>query len=278
MKEGGILVIQRIIKFYFTGTDRTKIIINTMANRLAKDLDIDEILDYNFTTKGARKAPPKFQPKDLVLCGLPTIAGRVPNLMLPYLERIQGNGAKGIAIMTFGNRSYDDSLMELYQIMKAQDIQVLAGGAFVGEHSFSKILAKGRPDLKDLEICDEFAQKVGEKIKNKDWSEPKIKGNWPLSPYYTPRDRHGKGIDIRKVKPKTKRNLCIDCKICAEVCPMEAIDHKDVSQVPGICMKCCACEKKCPTRAKYFDDPGYLYHARELEELYDRRAEPEYFL
>lgn len=269
---------ERIVTFYFSGTDTTKRVVKTIADAIADELTIDEIVDYNFTTPLIRKAVPRFQEKDLVITGVPTIAGRVPNLLLPYLEKIQGNNAKGVAVVLFGNRNYDDSLMELHQLMKAGNINVIAGGAFVGEHSFSKTLAKGRPDLKDLAIVDEFGRRIAKKLREDDHSEPKIKGNWPLSPYYTPRDRHGKGIDIRKVKPKTHKNLCINCKICATICPMGAIDFADVSLVPGICMKCCACVKKCPTQAKYFDDEGYLYHARELEDLYARRAEPEYFL
>ena len=59
---------------------------------------------------------------------------------------------------------------------------------------------------------------------------------------------------------------------------MGAIDPKDASKVPGICIKCGACIKKCPRGAKYFDDPGYLYHKSELEEMYKRRAEPSVFL
>jgi ferredoxin len=60
---------------------------------------------------------------------------------------------------------------------------------------------------------------------------------------------------------------------------MQAIDHSDVSAVPGICIKCCACEKRCPKGAKYFDDAGYLYHKTELEAMYaGTRVEPELFV
>ena len=34
----------------------------------------------------------------------------------------------------------------------------------------------------------------------------------------------------------------------------------------------------CPTGAKYFDDPGYLYHKSGLEEVYARPAKNEVFL
>lgn len=59
---------------------------------------------------------------------------------------------------------------------------------------------------------------------------------------------------------------------------MGSIDPQDVRVFTGICIKCGACIKKCPRGAKYYDDPGYLYHKSELEEGYKRRAAVQYFL
>ena len=100
-----------------------------------------------------------------------------------------------------------------------------------------------------------------------------VAGQEPLRPYYTPRDRHGAPINILKVKPRTDMTKCSGCGLCAVRCPMGSIDPADVSQVNGICIKCCACVKGCPSGAKYFDDPGYLYHQHELEDIYSRPAE-----
>ena len=62
-------------------------------------------------------------------------------------------------------------------------------------------------------------------------------------------------------------------------CPLGAIDPEDAHLVPGKCMKCNRCVRLCPKQAKYFDDPNYLYHKTELEDLYSwPRKEPELFL
>ena len=93
-----------------------------------------------------------------------------------------------------------------------------------------------------------------------------------------PKDENGDPIkDFRLVKPKTNDD-CIDCKLCAEVCPMGSIDFDDVFQIYGVCIKCGACINKCPAQAKYFDDSNYLRHKHELEIAFDRRSEPEIFI
>jgi formate hydrogenlyase subunit 6/NADH:ubiquinone oxidoreductase subunit I len=86
--------------------------------------------------------------------------------------------------------------------------------------------------------------------------------------YYQPRDRAGIAIDIRKVKPVTDEATCINCKHCAGICPMQAIDYENVANIIGVCIKCCACVKFCPMHAKTFTDEQYLYHQHELEAQY----------
>lgn len=269
---------KRICLSYFSGTGTTQKVVRAIGEILANDLGISNIDEMDFTFLKNRDISPTYNEEDIVIMGLPTIAGRVPNLMLNFLNSIKSNNSLGISIMTFGNRSFDDSLMELTQIMRASGMRVVAGGGFACEHSFSTILGKGRPDDEDMIFIEEFAHKIAEKIKSNDFSDVVVKGNDPIGPYYMPQDRNGNHIDIRKVKPKTN-DKCIDCKLCAKLCPTGAIEFDDVSKVTGICMKCCACIKKCPVDAKYFDDEGYLYHKRELEEVYGvRRADSEYFL
>lgn len=156
---------------------------------------------------------------------------------------------------------------------------VVGAGAFVGEHSFSRELGKGRPDREDLEIADILAEKVIENMENKKYLSEKlyVKGESPYRWYYQPRDSKGNPIDIRKVKPKTNMELCNNCGLCVELCPLGSIEKERVDVVSGICMKCCACIKKCPQGAKYFDDKNFIYHKEELELEYSRRAKVEIF-
>ena len=268
----------KIYAMFFSGTGTTQKVVLTLAGQLSELLGCPtETLD--FTPLGARNQPAVFTADDLVILGVPVIAGRVPNLLLKYLDTVRGGGALGVPVVLFGNRNYDDALIELRDIMERGGFRTIAAGAFAGEHSFSQTLGKGRPDADDLREVQEFARRVAEKVRAGEPASPiEVRGETPLRPYYTPRDRNGNGIDIRKVKPKTS-DACTKCGWCASVCPLGSISPEDPSVVSGICMKCCKCVKGCPQGAKYFDDPGYLYHKEELEAMYGgRRAENEIFL
>lgn len=271
--------IKKVWAMYFSPTGGTEKAVKTTAEALANQLGLS-VETYDFTLPAAREKEALFAEGDIVVCGTPVIAGRVPNVLLPYLTgMVKGNGALAVPVVSFGNRNFDDALIELRNILEEDGFRTVAGGAFVSEHSFSKTLAAGRPDEKDIAAMQEFGEKIAEKLQSGwEYTEPVVvKGCDPIRPYFKPQDREGNHIDIRKVKPKVNDDCC-GCGICAAACPMGSIHPENVREYIGICIKCCACVKKCPSQARYYDDPGYIYHKEELEELYERRAEPEWFL
>ena len=272
--------LEKIWAVYFSGTGTTRRTVERIAGGIASRLNLPaESVD--FSRPAVRQETLRFGEKDLVVFGTPVYAGRVPNVLLPFLrERIVGGGALAVPVVLFGNRNYDDALIELRNILAADGMHPIAAGAFVGEHSFSRVLGADRPNAEDEALMDEFAARVAALAAGLDAAPVKsvaVRGQEPLRPYYTPRDRAGNPINILKVKPKTDLSRCGGCGLCANLCPMGSIDPADVSAVRGICIKCCACVKGCPTGAKFFDDAGYLYHQHELEAQYARPAENEVF-
>lgn len=272
--------IQRIQLIYFSATGTTQKVLRCMGETLAQELGA-AVQEDDFTLPAAREQTVACMPDELALVGTPVYAGRVPNVLLPYLKgQLTGSGAPAVPIVLFGNRNYDDALIELRDLLEAAGFRTVGGAAFVGEHSFSDILAAGRPDAADLKRAEEFAHALAHKVRTLECVPEQpvpVNGQTPIRPYYTPRDRQGNPVNILKVEPKVN-DRCDACGLCTEVCPMGSIDRTDVRKYTGICIKCGACIKKCPQQARYYDDAGYLYHQHELEEGYTRRAEIELFL
>ena len=261
---------------YFSATGTTEKVVLKIAEKLSAKMNGATINRVDFTLPQARETPCSFGKNDLVIAGVPVYAGRVPNVLLKYLQSIRGNGALAAAVVLYGNRDYDDALIELRDLLTQDGFRVVAGGAFIGEHSFSRVLAKGRPDENDLAYADQLAELIEDRIKTEKFDEVQVKGHSPYRPYYRPKDPQKRPVDIRKVKPKTSEK-CIRCLTCVNVCPMGSISADDPSLFTGICIKCGACVKKCPVGAKYYDDQDYLRHKTELEAELTERKEPELF-
>lgn len=277
------MTINKVTGMYFSGTDTTKKIVTAAAKTIAQELPGSIYNEINFTPLKARDKVYTFSPSDAVVFGTPVIAGRVPNVLLKFLNTLEGEGALAIPVVLYGNRNFDDALIELRNILEDRGFHTIAGAAFIGEHSFSKVLAAGRPNDNDMEICEDFAKAAAEKIIAIEAGgiipEPiEVEGQTPIRDYYKPRDRKGNFINILKVKPKLDESKCNKCGICVEACPMGSIKPDAPGVVDGICIKCCGCEKKCPEGALYFNDAGYLYHKEELELGYPEPKEPSLFL
>ncbi|MDO4289290.1 MAG: EFR1 family ferrodoxin [Eubacterium sp.] len=269
--------IQAVHAVFFSPTSTSRQVATALAQALAARLD-SEVCSYDFTPPKNREQAPFFSEGDLVVLATPVYAGRVPNLMLPFIKAIKGQGALGIPVVLYGNRSYDDALMELGQLMTENGFLVVAAAAIVGQHSFSEVLAAGQPDAAVFKKLQDFSGKIWRKL-DADLERLKpvsLPGNDPIHPYFKPLGPQGTPIDIRRVKPKTTSD-CVQCKKCAVSCPMGAIDPEDARLITGICIKCHACVKGCPEAAKYFDDPDFVFHRQDIESRFASPLKPPEF-
>ena len=271
--------IRSICAVYFSPTGNTDKLAHVLAEELAAKLSLP--VEYRDITRPTdREQVFSFTGGDLVIVASPTYAGKLPNKMLPWFQSgLRGGGALAVPVVTFGNRSYDNSLAELAAVLEQGGFHTVAGGAFVGRHAFTDELAYGRPGWSDQFEAKNFAKRIADKVKNlTDIPAPVQVPGDAAAPYYVPKGTDGQPAKFLKAKPKTDLSRCNGCGACARFCPMGAIDPRDVTSVPGTCIKCQACIRKCTKQAKYFDDEAFLSHVKMLEENFTEPKENEVFL
>ena len=264
---------------FFSPAGSTRSVVSAVARVVAEQLQYSVVYD-DITLPLSRESVRSYTSSDIVIYGMPTYAGRIPNKILPIVKtHFVGNGARAVPIVTFGNRSYDSSLTELCDVLSSSGFVAVAAAAFATRHVFSRHIGTGRPDSSDNDTIAQFADMLAKKLQDVTWGKESVvvKDGAPVANYYTPLGADGKPVQFLKAKPKTKSALCTDCKVCVKNCPMGAIDYADVNLIPGTCIKCQACVHKCPTHAKYFDDVAFLSHVAMLEQHYTARAACEYF-
>ncbi len=273
--------IKSVSCIYFSPTGTTKIIIQNIA----KGLQLKQIEMMDCTHRSQRKKDSFVFNSDLVILATPVYYGRIPEELVPFLKTLTVQNTPVVPVVVYGNREYEDALIELRDIAVSQGFIPVAGGAFIAEHSYSFLsrpIAHGRPDLKDVEKAQTFGFKIKEKLRTMESLEGIGKINIPgNTPYIEPKNLNMLK-QVRKTisfTPETDEKRCTQCNLCVEVCPTEAIDLDDVSKIDKWkCMICFACIKNCPSKAKQMTDPHFNGAIEQLQIACQKRKEPEIYL
>jgi ferredoxin len=259
------------IFFSPTGTTQKAVI------AFAKGTDVPlEKIDLT-TTKSRQAFSHSFGKDELVIIGLPVYGGRLPKNIEDFFSGLRGNKTPAVALVMYGNREYDDALIELKIRLEEQGFIVKAGAAFIGEHTFSKKIAAGRPDANDLASARSFGKQTLECIGKNISGTLIVKGNYPFT---------AKGFDHTNPRSVAAYaniitlDRCMQCGLCAENCPWEAIAMDDFKTIDSAkCMRCFRCLKNCPACAKVVKDEKFLELLPQFEaRLSSQRREPELFL
>jgi ferredoxin len=257
---------------YFSPTQTTKRVLVGIAEGLA----LGSVTHIDLTPPSARTQAFDELYDELALFGAPVYGGRVPLEAVQRIRRIKGNDTPAVVVVVYGNREYEDALLELRDLVTECGFRPVAGAAFVGEHSFSDEttpLSKGRPDREDARKAAGFGRMVQEKLGTVSaavvLSDLQVPGEYPYKEREQPSD----------IAPITQKALCGKCGTCASVCPTAAITVNDTVETDGYaCILCCACVKNCPTGAREMDNP-LIQRTREwLRETCRVRKEPQLFV
>lgn len=263
-----------IALFSPTGTTRN------VLDAIAAGIDAAATSRHDLTLPASRIADGWSRPSagELAVIGVPVYAGRVPSLAVERLRAsVTGGGMPAVLVVVYGNRAFDDALLELRDLAVELGFAPLAGAAFVGEHSFSTRrwpVAQGRPDAADLALARDFGRKVREILEGCDdpAGMPKltVPGNFP----------YREGMQAAAISPDTDDAACILCGECARRCPTGAVrlEGEAVETSKELCLRCLACVRACPTGARAMLHPRILDFGRVLHEQHGQRKEPQIFM
>ena len=247
---------------YFSPTGTSKAGAVTIAKEIGKD-----IVEIDLTIRGKVPEKAEFDTNDIVVFGAPVYGGRLYSGAASRFAQLKGNHTPCIITVTYGNRDYDDALLEMRELVAAQGFVPFAGAALIGQHTYGQIQV-GRPNADDLMEDKEFARQAYEKMMDSGAEPVQVPGDKPY------RDGGSGG----RFRPMTNDD-CIACGLCAENCPEGAIDASDYSQIDdNKCISCFRCIKICPVDAKNMDDKKYNDFAVEFTEKLSKRRENQYFV
>ena len=215
--------------YYFSPTGGTKKVSSIFADAMEK-----EVIWHDLGSKEPMMEKPE---GEMTVVASPVFGGRIPSVVREKIEKFSGTGKKAVTIAVYGNRAYEDALLEMNDILTKCGFTVIASGAFVAQHSMAPEVGAGRPDGEDEKEIHKFAETVKNSTAVESVQVPgnrlyKPEMNLPVAPISLP--------------------SCTKCGKCVTVCPTNAISVADGAVITDIekCILCMACTHICTEQAR----------------------------
>lgn len=272
-----------IYSFSFSPTGTSAKILHGIIEGMSDVMDAD--VAFNDLTFGSADSilPDS---KDVVIAVAPVYGGKIAHIIKQRFSGIRGNNAKCIVVAVYGNRAFENAVVDFASYMQERGFVICGAGAFVGEHSYSTAvtpIAAGRPDQQDMADAQTFGKEIALKLHEGELSEvnPSSLTDEP-SPAESLANFRSFVINYQQQQatkpisylPEVDSSLCDECGCCYDACPTGAISPGMKEADPAKCLKCCACVKICPQGARRFHTP----FAQTLSENFKQRKSPKWIL
>ena len=251
-----------VYAMYFSPTGGTKRAVDILAGELGTPREMD------FSVPDEHYELYRFEPGDVCVVGVPSFGGRVPETALHNLTKVRARGAAAVVVVSYGNRAYEDTLLELRKAMEGCGFKVVAAVAAVTEHSIMHQYGAGRPDDKDGQALKAMAGEIKKKLLKPDsWKDFFVPGRYPYKEYHTIPMVPEAGGECRK------------CGLCAARCPAKAIPKAQPEKTDGSrCISCMRCVSICPEHGRKVNRMLVFAASMKLKKACSGRKENQLFL
>lgn len=247
------MIIHQII---FSPTGGTRRVSEILCQGMGKESVVTDLC-----VKATDIRLPNIHEDDLAVIVMPVFAGRMPAMAVERLRQISSHEAKCVVVAVYGNRAFDDALLEMQDVASEIGFRVIAAISAIAEHSIIRKYGKGRPDSDDQQTLRQFGANIICKVESNDCTMPQVPGNRPYK-------------KAGKVPQPKGRNGCNRCGICAKLCPADAIPLTDPITVDTTkCISCMKCVSVCPTGTRRIGTMITLLATQALKKVCTTRKE-----
>lgn len=251
---------------YFSPTYTTRKVVREIAGQLSNC-----IVEHDLIEAAPSREIVLDGKEEAYLVGMPVYAGRIPPAATAFLDKFKSNGAPAIVVCVYGNRAYEDALLELRNRVETNGFKVVAAGSFIARHSIFPAVAAQRPDESDKSILREFGTQCAALLSKLEtggaWPRLNVKGNQPY--------RQPGSIPLHP----TGNRRCNGCTACVKLCPVQAIPATNPRKTnKRRCISCGRCILICPQKARRFSGLLYKIAGWKFTKNNAARKEPETFL
>ena len=241
-----------LCKIVFSPTGGTDKVASVLCGALAETFETIDLSDSKFDGSAVALTA-----DDRAIIAMPCFGGLVPEIAVDCA-----------VVCVYGNRAYEDGLIEMEDAAREAGFDVRAGVAAIAEHSIMHQYATGRPDATDVDHLLEVAAAIAQAFVSE-----ASKGNPPI-----PGNRPYKKAGAVGLVPTVDKKKCVKCGRCAEGCPVQAIEFNEFKASKDRCISCMRCIAVCPQDARHVNKLMVSVAAQAIKKAASIRKEVELFV